>query len=165
MAQDWTNPALYPGYILSTRKEWLDISAVNDALDSEMVYWGTRLPVDVLRKVLDNSLCFGVYCTGPSGVRQQVGLARLVTDEVSFAYLTDFYITHQGKGLGKWVLQVMDEMLSSWPHLRRLMFITDPIRGKPFYEANLPRCHEQDLVSKGYTMLEKLYDGAPKIFQ
>ncbi|KAJ9111076.1 hypothetical protein QFC19_001274 [Naganishia cerealis] len=163
MAQDWTHPK-YPDYILSTRKEWFNVIAVNDALDSDMVYWGTRLPVDVLRKMLDNSLTFGVYHTGPDGARQQVGLARLVTDEVSFAYLTDFYVLHQGKGLGTWVLQVMDEMLSTWPHLRRLMFITDPKHGKPFYETRLPRCHELDLVSRGYTMMEKLYEGAPKVF-
>jgi hypothetical protein len=45
------------------------------------------------------------------------------------------------------------------------MFITDPKNGKPFYEAQLERCHELDLVSKGYVMMEKLYDGAPKIFR
>lgn len=45
------------------------------------------------------------------------------------------------------------------------MFITDSTHGKPFYEKTLPRCHEVNLVAKGYCVMEKLYDGAPKIFQ
>jgi hypothetical protein len=100
-------------------------------------------------------------------VRQQIGLARVVTDEVSFAYLTDFYCLKrfQGKGLGKWTLSILDETFAAWPQLRRLMFITDSTHGKPFYEKTLPKCHEVNLVSKGYCVMEKLYDGAPKIFQ
>jgi GNAT superfamily N-acetyltransferase len=100
-------------------------------------------------------------------VRQQIGLARVVTDEVSFAYLTDFYILsqHQGKGLGKWVLRILDDVFSSWPHLRRLMLITDSKNGKPFYQAQLEGSHELDLTPKGYVVMEKLYDGAPGIFR
>lgn len=100
-------------------------------------------------------------------VRQQIGLARVVTDEVSFAYLTDFYCLKQfqGKGLGSWILSILDDTFATWPHLRRLMFITDPVNGKPFYEKHLQKCHELDLVSKGYCMMEKLYNGAPKVFR
>lgn len=99
--------------------------------------------------------------------KQQIGLARLITDEVSLAYLTDFYILseHQGKGLGKWVLTLINDVLQTWPHLRRLLFITDQKNGKPFYEAQLERCHMLDLVPKGYVMMEKLYDGAPQTFR
>jgi hypothetical protein len=64
--QDWTHP-LHSEYTVSTRKDLLDLSAINDALDSDMVYWGTRLPQDVLRKMLDNSLSFGLYYTGSDG--------------------------------------------------------------------------------------------------
>jgi hypothetical protein len=58
---------VHPEYTLSTRKDLFDLSAINDALDSDIVYWGTRLPEDVLRKMLDNSLAFGVYHTGSDG--------------------------------------------------------------------------------------------------
>lgn len=63
---DWTHP-VHPAYSVSTRKELFDLSAINDALDSDMVYWGTRLPEDVLRKMLDNSLAFGVYRMNSDG--------------------------------------------------------------------------------------------------
>lgn len=65
-SQDWTHPQ-HPEFTLSTRKDLLDLAAVNDALDSDMVYWGARLPEDVLRKMLDNALSFGLYHTGPDG--------------------------------------------------------------------------------------------------
>lgn len=64
--QDWSHP-MHPEYTVSTRKELFDLLAINDALDSNMVYWGARLPEDVLRKMLDNSLSFGMYHTGSDG--------------------------------------------------------------------------------------------------
>jgi GNAT superfamily N-acetyltransferase len=67
----------------------------------------------------------------------QVGLARLITDNVTFAYLTDVYILdeYQGKGLGKWLIGCVNEVLSTWPELRRMMLIRS---GDPkFYEETL----------------------------
>lgn len=50
----------------------------------------------------------------------------MITDEVSFAYLTDVYVLEefQGKGLGTWLIQCVDEILSSWPELRRALLVT-----------------------------------------
>jgi GNAT superfamily N-acetyltransferase len=55
-----------------------------------------------------------------------VGFGRLVTDYVTVGYLTDVYVVteHQGKGLGKWMMQCLDEVLESWPNLRRCMLLT-----------------------------------------
>lgn len=64
--QDWTHPE-YPEFTLSTRKDLLDVAAINDAMDSDLMYWTTRLPEDVLRKMLDNSLSLGLYHTGTGG--------------------------------------------------------------------------------------------------
>ncbi len=68
---------------------------------------------------------------------RQVGLARLVTDEVSFAYLTDVYILdeQQGRGLGKFLIKCIDETLSHWPELRRAILFTST--ATRFYEQNL----------------------------
>jgi GNAT superfamily N-acetyltransferase len=37
----------------------------------------------------------------------QVGLARVVTDYATFAYLCDVYVleSHRGRGLGKWLME------------------------------------------------------------
>lgn len=66
MPQDWIHPQ-HAEFILSTRKDWLDLSAINDAFESDLVYWNSRQPEDVLRKMLDNSLSLGLYHTGSDG--------------------------------------------------------------------------------------------------
>lgn len=68
-----------------------------------------------------------------------IGFARLVTDYVSFAYLTDVYILpeHQGKGLGKWMMECLDEVLKSWPGLRRTMLLTSDPNAVRLYEKML----------------------------
>jgi len=64
-------------------------------------------------------------------------LARVVTDEVSFAYLTDVYILEefQGKGLGVWLIQCVNQTLDSWPELRRTLLVTT--NGTNFYSKNM----------------------------
>lgn len=55
-----------------------------------------------------------------------VGLSRVVTDFVTFGYLTDVYILqeHQGQGLAKWMLECLSEQIDQWPYLRRLLLVT-----------------------------------------
>jgi Acetyltransferases len=55
-----------------------------------------------------------------------VGFARLITDHVTFGYLTDVYVLseHQGRGLGRWMMQCLNEVVSEWPMLRRCILFT-----------------------------------------
>ena len=69
-----------------------------------------------------------------------IGFARVITDSVTFAYLTDVYILPewQGSGLGKWLVDCVQEVLEKMPHLRRSMLITGregPAGG--FYERRM----------------------------
>jgi len=61
----------------------------------------------------------------------------MITDQVSFAWLTDVYVLDefQGKGLGSWLIACIDEVLSSWPELRRFCLITHG--PSTFYEEKL----------------------------
>jgi GNAT superfamily N-acetyltransferase len=71
--------------------------------------------------------------TGP----KQIGLARLITDHVTIAYLTDVYVLkeYQGKGLGTWLLGAVDEVLGSWRALRRVALMSSGNEG--WYEKGL----------------------------
>ena len=42
------------------------------------------------------------------------------------AYLTDVYVLeeYQGKGLGSWIMQCLDETIAQWSALRRLLVLT-----------------------------------------
>ncbi|PGH23091.1 hypothetical protein AJ80_02865 [Polytolypa hystricis UAMH7299] len=75
--------------------------------------------------------------TEPASARIQIGFARLVTDTVTFAYLTDVYVLpeYQGTGLGSWLLQCVDEVLDGMTDLRRFMLLTVGDRAEGFYRS------------------------------
>jgi len=68
-------------------------------------------------------------------------LARLISDEVSFTYPIDSYIldAHQGKGLGTWLIQRVDDTISSCPELTRALLVTS--HGQGFYTERLGTNH------------------------
>lgn len=125
-------------YLLSTDPKLLQVDAINAALGSDMIWWASDLPAVALLKALKNSLCFGLYeidssqeSNGTISLERarsikQIGLLRVITDNVTFAYLTDFYIldSYQGSGLARWMLDIFNERLRQWPYLRRAMLLT-----------------------------------------
>lgn len=147
------------GFVVSTNKELLSIPAINHAFDQSFMYWVQPLPEDILQKIVDNSFCFGLYETAndtnsvngknlhrseisPEFKREdlkQIGFARLVTDNITFAYFTDFYVlpTHQGLGLGGWVIDCIDEILKDLPYLRWTMLRTSTEKSQQSYEQKL----------------------------
>jgi GNAT superfamily N-acetyltransferase len=100
------------GFLISTNKAKLDVGAIHDYL-SNSSYWAQGRPVEVVRKSIQNSLCFGVYHGN-----QQIGFARVVTDYATFAWLCDVFIleSHRGQGLGKWLV----ECITRHPDLQML---------------------------------------------
>lgn len=68
-----------------------------------------------------------------------VGYARVITDYVTFAYLTDVYVLpqHQGKGLGTRMMECLNQILDAWPELRRFMLITSDPAAIRIYEKTL----------------------------
>lgn len=107
---------------------------------------------------------YGEFCllTQQPGRSQppQIGLGRLITDHVSFAYLTDVYILapYQGRGLGKFLIRCIDEVLDSWPQFRRALLMADS-REKRFYEQML-RMREVVQGEHGFTMMTRKGEGS-----
>jgi GNAT superfamily N-acetyltransferase len=99
------------GYLISTDRSLLDLRFVHGYLETS--YWAAGVPAEVVRRSVENSLCFGVYIS-----EEQVGFARVVTDRATFAYLADVFVLeeHRGRGLGKWLVEVV----LSHPELRGL---------------------------------------------
>jgi len=93
------------GFTVSTDPGRLDPVAIHAYLSGES-YWAAHRPSDVVRRSLEHSLSFGLY----QGDRQ-IGLARVITDEATFAYLCDVYVLpeFQGQGLGKWLMECVME--------------------------------------------------------
>ena len=96
-----TNEQLAEGYLISTDPAKLDINVIHQYLSKES-YWAQNIPLDVVERSINNSFCFGVYYNN-----EQVGLARLITDKATFAYLCDVFVLEEsrGNGLSKWLMQ------------------------------------------------------------
>ncbi|KAK7883415.1 hypothetical protein LTR67_011237 [Exophiala xenobiotica] len=206
------------GFLISTDPSLVSVPALQQAFDSEEIYWARSMPESAMRAMVDNSLVFGVYSptpsppvasdldlglddttgstagstststhaagqtdndpattlheiaesvhvtttskpvgqgqghgqsqaghesqsgadsdggdadggdggdTGEEGSPSLIGFARGITDRVTFFYLTDVYLLPewQGQGLGKWLVQCVQEVVEDMPYLRRSMCV------------------------------------------
>ena len=68
-----------------------------------------------------------------------IGFARVITDYVTFGYLTDVYVEkeHQGRGLARWMMHCLNETVSQWPELRGLFILTGSPDASRLYESTL----------------------------
>ena len=87
-------------YSISTDPARMDLDAIHAYLSRS--YWAEGVPREIVERSLLGSLAFGLFHGG-----RQVGLARVVTDRATFAYLCDVYVLeeHHGRGLGRWLIE------------------------------------------------------------
>lgn len=98
-------------YTISTDLARLDIDAIAAMLTR--AYWAQGRTREMIARYVQHSLVFGIYHG-----EKQIGLARIVSDYTTFAWLCDVFIheDHRGKGLGKWLM----ETIHSHPDLQGL---------------------------------------------
>ena len=118
--QSW----LAQGYEITTERARIDVSAVHRYL-SEQSYWAKNIPVEIVERAIQHSLCFAVLHGD-----QLAGFARVTSDRATVAYLGDVFIlpAHRGKGLSKWLM----ESICAHPQLqglRRWMLATADAHG------------------------------------
>jgi GNAT superfamily N-acetyltransferase len=96
MIQEYRNDR----YLVSTDRERLQIDVIHGYLRRS--YWAEGIPEEIVRTSLSTSLCFGLY-----DGEIQIGLARVVTDYATFAYLCDVFVLeeYRGQGLGTWMVR------------------------------------------------------------
>lgn len=107
-------------YIVSSDKTRLDVDVIYGFLST--CYWSPGIARARVERAIAHSLCWGVYDTAnkrpgrdgsggdePGGGGAQVGFARVVTDQASFAYLCDVFVleAHRGAGLGKLLMRAI----------------------------------------------------------
>ena len=88
-------------YYISTDEAELDLEFVHSYL-SEQSYWAKGRSMDLVKRSIDHSLCFGLYENG-----KQIGFGRVATDHVVFAWLMDLFIdpAYRGQGLGAMLVE------------------------------------------------------------
>jgi GNAT superfamily N-acetyltransferase len=94
----WTGP---DGYWASDDHELIDVDRVHAWISGES-YWAEGRRREVMARALETSLVIGLY----SADGTQVGVARLVTDYATFAWLCDVFVdtAHRGRGLGMFLV-------------------------------------------------------------
>ena len=110
-------------YVLSTAPEDQQPERIQAYLSGS--YWAAGIPLDIVRRSISGSLCFGIFRTGV-----QVAFARVITDRATFAYLADVYVVeeHRGRKLAAWLM----EAIIAHPDLqglRRFMLATRDAHG------------------------------------
>ena len=150
----WTRDGRLPASTVSTDPSLVSVQSLTDAFAQDWMYWAKPLPPSAMTAMIRNSLNFGLYTPTPqtpaaatqnadpiarltteelpgasrtnSTGTSMIGYARVITDEVTFAYLTDVYVLPEwkGEGLGKWLIECVQEMFEALPHLRRTFLVT-----------------------------------------
>jgi GNAT superfamily N-acetyltransferase len=111
-------------YEVSTDPSRVDVELTHRYL-SEDAYWSPGVPLDVVKRAIDNSIVFGLYRGA-----DQVGFTRVVSDRATFAWICDVFVLpeHRGHGLGKFLM----ECVKAHPELqglRRWMLATRDAHG------------------------------------
>ncbi len=113
----------FEGFSISTDNTKLDLEMICNFLSS--AYWANQRPKETILKSLEHSLNFGLY-----HLENQIGLARVITDYATFAYLCDVFVLedYRGLGLGKLLIQTVLEH-PELTNLRRFMLATRDAHG------------------------------------
>ena len=108
---------------ISTDPGRLDLDAMTEMLSRS--YWAAGRSRGTIARTVEHSLVFGVYADP-----RQIGMARVVSDYTTFAYLCDVFVHEdfRGQGVGKWLV----ETILAYPDLqglRRWMLATQDAHG------------------------------------
>jgi len=132
-------------FVICTDPDCIDRNAVFEFLAETQ--WWTTLTSESLNRALRNSLCFSLL----EGNRQ-IGVARVITDYVTFAYLCDVYIVEErrAQGLGSWMIRcILDH--PDLKNLKRVALITHDAQrfylGFDFHFASHPDYYMERLKS------------------
>jgi GNAT superfamily N-acetyltransferase len=163
-SKSWRRTVADQDYLISTRPSLISRDFVQTAFASEETYWAKPLPDGQVEILLENSVTLGLYKVLPSVPRaksadtpesprspsptladedaeqlQQIGMARIITDHMTTAYLTDVYTSpdYRAQGLGKWLVQCCGDIFDGHPALRRSFLISGSAAGQKFYAREL----------------------------
>lgn len=110
--------AHWPPFTISTDPARIDVDCALGML--QRTYWAGSMTREQFERAVRGSICFGIY-EGP----EQVGIARVITDHATHAYLSDVCVleSHRARGLAQWLMTVILDH-PSLQGLRRFDLIT-----------------------------------------
>lgn len=100
------------GVRVSTDPADIDLDWLVPAL-SERAYWALGRSREAVEAAIARSLCFAALRDG-----RQIGFARVITDQVTFAWICDVFVDESARGQGVGTLLI--RMIADDPRLRDL---------------------------------------------
>lgn len=87
-------------YLISTDQRKLKLNLVCSEIKKQ--YWAKDLSFASIKKSIKNSRAYGLYYEG-----EQIGFAKVLSDQSRFAYLSDVFILeeYRGKGLAIFLIK------------------------------------------------------------
>ena len=129
-------------YQIDTDRARLDLDLIHDFLTNGS-HWARGIPRATFDRAIAHSRAYGLYRDGA-----QIGFARVITDEATFAYVADVFVLAEARneGHGQWLVDTIlaDPALAG---LRRWLWVTRDAAS--LYR----RCGFTDLAP--YTYLER----------
>jgi ribosomal protein S18 acetylase RimI-like enzyme len=106
--------------------------------------------------LLTNNPGNGIASPKDGSPHKMVGFARVVTDYVTLAYLTDVFVVEefQRRGLASWLMQALKEIVNEWKHMRGLLLMTHDQAAARLYQRELGAQEFEKGPSAGLVMLE-----------
>ena len=131
---------------ISTDPGDVDVDWLFEAL-SGRAYWALGRSRELVERSVANSLCFSALDLD-SG--RQVGFARVVTDQATFAWVCDVFVDEavRGQGIGKALMAVVTDDPRLGGLKRTLLATSSPEFYEPFGYAPLDR-PERWMLRKG----------------
>jgi len=110
-------------FTVTDERSRLDLAVIHSFLLRS--YWAPDVPLEIVRRSIENSLCFGAF----AGERQ-IGFARVITDRATFAYLADVFVLEdwRRRGVSKFLVRCIREH-PELQNLRRWMLATADAHG------------------------------------
>ncbi|KAI5467681.1 hypothetical protein BGZ63DRAFT_410576 [Mariannaea sp. PMI_226] len=156
-------------FFITNDKSYLDPQAFNKFLND--MWWSSPLDQPQLHKLLTNCMTVAIYWVPQTAEEMKkngivrpkdgsrikmVGFARLVTDYVTFAYLTDVFVhdEYQRRGLASWLMRCVKEIVDEWKDMRGLMLMTHDDAAARMYKRELGVLDFDKGPSAGLVVLE-----------
>lgn len=131
-------------YLVSTDQRKLHLPMVCAEIKKQ--YWAKDLSIAVIKKSIKNSRAYGLYYNN-----QQIGFAKVLSDNARFAYLSDVFIIEEFRGKGLSIFLI--KSILNDPHFKlvsRWMLATkdahELYKKVGFEKLKLPKSYMQKLI-------------------
>ncbi|NNN10044.1 MAG: GNAT family N-acetyltransferase [Acidimicrobiaceae bacterium] len=113
------------GYVLSADVSRISIETIHRWLSTE-AYWARGRSREEVERSIENSYLYAVLTADG----ETVACARMITDHVTFGWVSDVFVdtAHRGRGLGTWMVA---EIVDHWTGtgVRRVLLATRDAHG------------------------------------